>query len=70
MNRVKIQPGKYRAVTPVVLSQYQGSQQLNYSEIEQGREFEVPEAVGRSGFGYFLTYSPDFGDSEPVVERI
>ena len=70
MNRVKIEAGKYRAVTPIVLSQFQGEQERWYEEVAAGGEFEVPRAVASNGFGYFLTYHPDYGDSEPQVERI
>lgn len=70
MNRVKIDAGQYRAVSDVVLSQFNGEQHREYQAIAAGQCFGVPRAVEANGFGYFLTYSPDFGDLEPQVERI
>lgn len=65
---VRIRPGRYRAVTPVVVTVMHHGQEVEYRLVHPGATFRVPERV--NGYWDAATYHPDFGDRKPQFEPI
>lgn len=68
MNRIRLHPGTYVAITEVTVMAIHHNQNLDYVTYKAGEHFEIRRLT--NGFWDAVVYYPNFGDDPPQFERV